>query len=334
MANILAWQDYFIQIPVSDGVTTLFRVSGGVDEFGLVGVFYQGVAVRKPSDPAAYASINLTPICWPRIPYGAPNFHERTKTAIMIPATFTVETSTDGGATWTGLASHVIYPDWSYGTDAGFNIYRTRQITDHFHWKQVLFHTQTSTPPASVTPWRNDGAGNVNGTAISMSGGGVASLPLAQFCTDKTIAVGFGQLTWRTPNHCAPGALYYRNPFGGWDSFLVEGSILASSDTERWTRTVRVADNTNREARAEQNYVNEIVQRRTLSTGPLTDNESAKMWYLLESPDVWLHDFRTDSVVPVILDDKSQAVKTYKTNGRRVSVYTINCHIARTDIRM
>ena len=68
MANILAWQDYFVQIPYNPALVTLYRVSGGQDEFGNSGVFYQGVAVRKPTDPANAATVNFTPICWPRIP--------------------------------------------------------------------------------------------------------------------------------------------------------------------------------------------------------------------------------------------------------------------------
>ena len=334
MANILAWQDYFVQIPYNPALVTLYRVSGGQDEFGNSGVFYQGVAVRKPTDPANAATVNFTPICWPRIPYGTPNFHTKTKTSALVPDTFIIEYSTDGGGTWTNLGTHKIFPDWSYGTSAAFGIYRTRQITDHFHWKQVLFHTQTATPPASITPWHNDGGSNINIAAISMTGGGTASLPLASYCSKATVAVGFGQLTWRTPNHCAPGALYYRNPFGGWDSFLVEGFIRETTDTQRWVRKIRSADNTNREAREQQNYVSENQRRWTINTGGLTDEEAAKMWYLLQSTDVWMHTFRDDAILPLILDDNSQESKRYNENGLRISTYTINAHLAQTTIRM
>lgn len=334
MTSLLAWQDHFVQIPVTSGSTTLYRVSGGEDEFGLQGVFYQGIAIRKPTDPLAYATINITPICWPRIPYGVPNFRAKTNTAVMLPQTFVLEYSTDGGGAWTTKDSYMIYPDWSYGTQAAFGIYRTRQITDHFSWRQVLFHTQTATPPASITPWRNDGGANVNIAAISMTGGGTASLPLAAYCSTKTVAVHLGQLTWATPRHCAPGALYYRNPFGGWDSFLVEGFIRETTDVQRWTRKVRVPDNTNRESRGEQNYVNEMTRRWSVNTGGLTDDESAKMWYLLQSTDVYLHLFDADLVVPVVLDDQVQETKIYKHGGRRISTYTIACHLAQTKILM
>jgi len=327
MATYPIWKDRF-----SNTNRKYFRISGGVDPAtntadGLV--FYNGAFPT-----AGGGDIHLNAIVAPRLRYGHPTFWTKGFYAVCDPQTFKVESSSDR-STWVNFTVD-FGPDWSYDTGMT-GLLRNDPINAHFSYKMTVFFSQWGTSPASVTPrvYRTSWSSL---TAISITGnGGTAAFPIPSYGGYYTSVKQFqftnslGTLLWDTLNACAPAALYYRNAYGGWDTFLIEGTYKRSVAFTRHTRKV-VAYTDNAPTpwpRGEQNYVTERVPRWTWSTKGLTDTESAKfVRHLLASTDAWLHDFATDYVYPVIIETDATDVKTYQTNGRRISTYEVTCRLA------
>lgn len=325
MATSPIWQDITCNITHNN----LFRVSGGQDELGNTGEFYRGRAI-SPSGSGTVA-VKYNRICRPRMVYGAPPFNARTAASICQPQAFTVEQSSNNGGSWSSVASTNFRPDWSYRTFN--NPLKSVPITRAFHPLMTVFYTVVEGSNASVTGSYTTAGGSTGSHTISgMSGSKTASYPIALIGVPNLVRITLGSLTWDKPADCAPAALYYRNPYGGWDAFCIEGNMVEANAPERFTRKVDVSNAAG--ARAEYNYVSGLVKRWTLHTGGLTDTESARMWLLLTSNDVWLHDFAKDTIVPVILEDGSQDEKTYKNNGRKMVTYTITCRLAQDRITM
>ena len=140
-------------------------------------------------------------------------------------------------------------------------------------------------------------------------------------------------------NYCGPGAFIYRNRFGGWDSFLIEGNI---SKTDNYTKqNYRIKGEYNQEYSI--NTLKYIDEKRTdsididttyeASTGWLTDEESERLvFHLLSSPIVYFQNlhkenqlYDTDSdldIIPVRITASSSEYKKFR-NGRRLVNYLI-----------
>ena len=135
--------------------------------------------------------------------------------------------------------------------------------------------------------------------------------------------------------HCGPGALIYRNRFGGWDSFLIEGNVEKSEDYIKQNYTLP-DDNFNRTLRFRNNRVtmrNNITTTYEANTGWLSDEESERLvFHLLSSPQVWyqnfeINQFDTDrdgdyGMHPVRITNSTAKYKKFR-NGRILVSYTI-----------
>ena len=70
--------------------------------------------------------------------------------------------------------------------------------------------------------------------------------------------------------------------------------------------------NNNYDQREEWTFQNEVTERWVLNTGFLSDDESSRMPYLLDSPDVYLLDLTTTrQFVPVTIATDSYEIKKY-----------------------
>lgn len=326
MATTAIWKDTSCSIPHGQ----LFRISGGTDPDGNYGgVFYTGRAVSPTG--SANATVFYNRLCAGRLHIRVPDFLTVNTVGLVWGMAFTVQRSSDNGGNWTNVVSTNFRPDWSY--DNGFSgTLLNRPINKHFHPKQSFFYSCLEGTEATVTAGYLKGATWTNTSYNPMTGSRTAVYPLSLVSATGILKVSFGTLLWDVPVPCAQGALYYVNAFGGWDTFAIEGNIRETDDTQRWTRRVDV-NNSSLALRGEQNYVSEITRRWTLHTGGLTDDESSRMWHLLQSNNVWLHNFADDTVLPVILEDGSQDRKTYRNAGRQAVTYTITARLAQERIR-
>lgn len=125
-------------------------------------------------------------------------------------------------------------------------------------------------------------------------------------------------------NHCGNGYVIYRNRFGGWDSFLIEGNIYKYDD---YNRLSAVYPNNNREKRIDR--IN-IKTRYEINTGWLTDDEAQRLvFHLLSSPTIGFHSFEDrssgtfpDYLISVSVLDTSVEYKKFR-NGKKMINYTI-----------
>lgn len=329
MAVFPIWQDNF-----ANTSRKYFRISGGVDPAtqaadGLV--FYNGAFPT-----AAGGDIHVNAIVAPRLRYGNPNFRNTGFYAVCDPQTFTIETSSDG-TTWVNFTRD-FGPDWSYEPRPFVSAsLRSDPVNGHFHPLMTVFFSQWGTSPGTVTPRTHKGSIWNAEPSVGISGSGGTVVFALAYVTDNNLLQkvelknSLGSLLWDKVCPCAPAAVYYRNAYGGWDAFLIEGAFKRSVALERSTRKIWAPNNAAPSPwpRAEFNYVTERTVRWTWSTKGLSDTESAKfVKHLLASNDAWLHDFATDNIYPVIIETDATDVKTYKANGRRVSTYEVTCRLA------
>jgi hypothetical protein len=130
--------------------------------------------------------------------------------------------------------------------------------------------------------------------------------------------------------------LYYRNGYGGWDSFIIEGNVqrtdkLSVNNFKRQYSNIKTAGS--KQQRNNINYLNIIQPTYRMYTHYMSDEESLKMRHLLESNDVYLHEIDTDMIMPVNITDKSVVYQTYTNNGKQLNQYTINVETSQREFR-
>lgn len=141
------------------------------------------------------------------------------------------------------------------------------------------------------------------------------------FTTGNTLAtyVGYAGNT----NYCGEVALYYKNRKGGWDSFLIEGTVTKKDEYTKYTYNRSFNNNTLEFENG--TYHSQIITSYQLCTGWLDDEESDNLAFnLLSSNEVYLHNLCTNKVYPVVIKDNTATYKTYKNNSRKLVNYQIN----------
>ena len=126
---------------------------------------------------------------------------------------------------------------------------------------------------------------------------------------------------------CERFILYYVNAYGGWDWLPVEGKTRESDAVKRHTYEA-VYNNIPIYARGRFNHVNELTHHYTFYTGWLTDAQSELMPQLLNATTVYVHDTKTNEVLPVVLTNSSTE---HKQNG--LNQYTIEADLAQNRLR-
>lgn len=139
--------------------------------------------------------------------------------------------------------------------------------------------------------------------------------------------------------------LYYLNSYGGWNSFVIEGTVLKKDAITQYT-TDKAFDNRTLQFEKDR-YVSEISTSYELNTGYLSDWESANLAKnLIGSNKVYLHclgeGYLTNGVdyfnipsfiKPVVITDVNVSYQTYETNGKKLSKYKINVQDSQSKIR-
>lgn len=137
-------------------------------------------------------------------------------------------------------------------------------------------------------------------------------------------------------NHCGPGAFVYRNRFGGWDSFLIEGNIIKTDNYTKQNFRKKGEYNSSYSINSlhhfDEKYTDSLNIDTTYEahTGWLSDEESERLaFHLLSSPVVYFQNFNDDlyesdrfTLVPVRLTNSSTEYKKFR-NGRQLVKYSI-----------
>lgn len=130
---------------------------------------------------------------------------------------------------------------------------------------------------------------------------------------------------------CCKFCIYYVNSVGGWDSFLIDGNDKKVDNITRYS-TIKNFDNTKTDFER-KNYISIINPKITLYTGWLNDDESSRIYNLLESNELYLHDLETGDIVPINILNNTCEYRTFSNNGRHKFNYEINVEVAQSKIR-
>lgn len=131
---------------------------------------------------------------------------------------------------------------------------------------------------------------------------------------------------------CGDYALIYLNSYGGWDSLLLEGTVVKKSTVTQYTTDKNY---NNLKPQFELNrYISEIVDTYECNTGFFTDEQAANLSKnLIPSNEVYLQDLKEGTLIPVVITDTAITYQTYQTNGLQLPQYKINVKDSQTKIR-
>lgn len=306
-------------------------------------LLYSGRAYPRPGETDIKTRINE--ICASYLGALLPDFANRF-TPMQVSETFVTLV---GGVTKDTVT---FVNDWSYDPSrvhtSGGNL--SDPITGELDPRQTLFFSILSgATDVNVTLHFADGTSSVVSVAVAFSAdfnddfngdfaqnddpnrSGTAILDLAAF--SGLAAVEFLGLTLPVREQgCARYCVAYVNAYGGWDTFLVDGTPAMRDNLARHTATTDY-DNADGSARGRKDYAIEVTPAWTLRTGVLSDAQSLRMHHLLNSTEVYLQDLADGTFYPVVLTDTEAERKTYKGTGRQLITYTFNAQLAQERFR-
>ena len=153
-----------------------------------------------------------------------------------------------------------------------------------------------------------------------------------EFFNAKSVSFKKGNDTLLTydMDNCGEGFLLYKNRFGGWDSFLIEGNIYKYDEYTRLSGVYPKYPNGYGYSREKMTDRNTIKTRYEINTGWLTDEQAERLvFHLMSSTTVALRSFSDKTVgsfpynmVSVSIVDSSVEYKKFK-NGKKMINYTI-----------
>ncbi len=129
-------------------------------------------------------------------------------------------------------------------------------------------------------------------------------------------------MVYEVKNTCCKYCLYYVNAYGGWDSFLINGNDKRTDEITRYNFIKAVNNTTTNHSNV--NYLNTYKPQYRLYTHYLTDEEASRMFHLLESTTVYLHNLEEDVIIPVTINSNTVEYKTFTNNGKKKFYYTID----------
>ena len=330
------WKDRTVQLSASASATD-YEIRIGSAAGTLI---YSGRAYRRPGEAGTSTRINDVCADWLASIQPAAG-----RESLQVSETFV--TVVGGSA----VDTVTFYADWSYLPDfAAGSMDLADPVTGELDNSQWLLFSVTSgaasvpvvltfrngttqtvqAPVAMSADLGDDFAGDYVAAADPLRSG-TAVLALADY--PDLASVRAGGTTWRVRD-CGPArfASYYVNAFGGWDTLLLDGTVNRRDALTRHT-ALNDYDNTHTATRGLRDYAIEVAPEWTLRTGLLTDEQSARMHHLLNSPRVWLFDLTTGDFLPVVLTDTTDEHMTRKGNGRAPVQYTFNAQLAQERFR-
>lgn len=329
------WKDYIINLDEATGRVGADALDYAVALLESGAVIYSGRAVRRPG--AAHIPVVLNDICRPYVAAPAPRMADAAFTAYTVPW-FRIDVEDEQE-----FDDVQFLPDWSYDYGrTGEEALLSAPINGRLDPRQMLpvtvaeqtdvtfqlAYADGTTETVTVETYPADFSADFSGDFRVGDGKphtGTAVLDLASRPGLASVTV-LGQ-TYEIVQPCHGYALMYRNAFGGWDTFLLEGAVVPSDGYERRTLT-RSVTNVDPSTRQLVNYLTELSQRWTMHTGWLRDAEVERLHHLVGSTDVYLYDLGTGDLIPVVLTAGEAVYNTYKTAGRQPVYYELTAERA------
>lgn len=306
------WQDVFVDIPRTseDENNITYSVSVMNNETNEFEVVYRGNAVFTDEAP----EINITEIVRD---YVEDNINIYAEGGSTQEANLTkVMLNTDEPEP-NLVATLYYYYDYSFDKD--FKFTRNMPILDHFDTRQDIFLSFLNL------------SGETNNVTIS-TGGRLLRITLDApgiFHNKRAYREGHvivnapdKRTTLTSKNTCAKYAIYYLNPLGGWDQLLIEGKVVKTTKLENKTFKRNFDNNTN--DFQNKHYLKNLTTSYKFTTGYLTDEQAKLMPNLIETTKAYLCELDTNTYIPVLINNNSVDIKTYRNQGRKLFTYTID----------
>lgn len=331
------WKDHYVSLGSAESIQ--YRILAGGS------IIYSGKAWRKPGNNEVVIRIN--DICADYLNHILPNLSAEEFTELQYPINFIIQSYINGQ--WQNASSVEFLNDWSY--DYSYDVLTEGMafpINGRVDTRQWLTYTAYGVDDITAKITYKDGSSKsvsipleINGDfnsdfntdfarSVRAAGGGTAVFNVGDYANAAQIEIG--KARYQVVSECSRFALYYINAHGGWDSLLIEGNHQEADDLQRYLRDVEY-DNRDVQNRSKKNYINEITKKMVLHTSWMSDAESLKMYHLINSIDVYMYDFQSEQMIPVVVDNAQCKYKTYKGEGCKLVNYTIDVTIAHDRIR-
>ena len=305
------WQDVFVPIPrTSDDESSItYSVSVMNNETGEYEVVYRGNAVFTDKDP----EINITEIVRDYVEDNIDISGEAGYTQKIDLTKVMLNTGEEGDNL---VASLYYYYDYSFDKD--FKLTRNMPILNYFDVRQNIFLSFLNL------------SGETNIIRISAGGRllrlrldtpGIFHNKLAHHEGNIIVNAPDKSTTLTSKNTCAKYAIYYLNPLGGWDQLLIEGKVVKTIKLENKSYKRNFDNNTNEFEN--KHYLKNLTTSYKLTTGYLTDAQAKLMPNLIETTKAYLFELDTNNYIPVLINNNSVDIKTYRNQGRKLFTYTI-----------
>lgn len=310
MPYIPVWKDTFVDLGAVDSAP--FTLTLDSDN----SVLYTGKAVRRPDE------LDLTV----RVNDIVADLLGRNLLTLQDPFTDYAAFLSDVTVTGNGVTEQLSFiNDWSYDLNKtyGATFILSDPVNALLDGRQTFAVTGVFAAGTNATLTKSNGTTSTQ--AVGITGEGTFKLDLSTIA--DLAAVTLGGKTWKVESSCRTWVLHYINVFGGWDSLLIRGGGKQVDSITRYEHR-RSYDNSDLLHRGRVNYLNDMTRRWELHTGWLTDDESSRMYELLESVLVYLEDVSTGTMLPVVVVDTEHQFKTYKNQGRQLVDYAITVELA------
>ena len=306
------WQDVFVTIPRTSEEESNMTYSVSVldNETGNFEIVYRGNAVFTDKDP----EINITEIVRDYVEDNINIYGDAGSTQKSDLTKVLLNTEEEDANL---VASLYYYYDYSF--DKEFKFTRNMPILNYFDVRQDIFLSFLNLP------------GETNNVTIS-TGGRLLRLTFdAPGIFHNKRAYREGNVIINAPdkrtvltskNTCAKYAIYYLNPLGGWDQLLIEGKVLKTIKLEGKSFKRNFDNNTNEFQN--KHYLKNLTTSYKFTTGYLTDEQAKLMPNLIETTKAYLCELDTNNYIPVLINNNSVDIKTYRNQGRKLFTYTID----------
>ena len=305
------WQDVFVPIPrTSDDESNItYSVSVMNNETGEYEVVYRGNAVFTDKDP----EINITEIVRDYVEDNIDISEEAGYTQKLDLTKVMLNTGEEGDNL---VASLYYYYDYSFDKD--FKLTRNMPILNYFDVRQNIFLSFLNL------------SGETNIIRISVGGRllrlrldtpAIFHHKLPHHEGNIIVNAPDKSVTLTSKNTCAKYAIYYLNPLGGWDQLLIEGKVVKTIKLENKSYKRNFDNNTNEFEN--KHYLKNLTTSYKLTTGYLTDAQAKLMPNLIETTKAYLCELDTNNYIPVLINNNSVDIKTYRNQGRKLFTYTI-----------
>lgn len=306
------WQDVFVAIPrTSDDESNItYSVAILDNETGNFEVVYRGNAVFTEEDP----EINITEIVRDYVEDNINIYGEAGSTQKSDLTKVMLNTEEDGANL---VASLYYYYDYLF--DKNFKFTRNMPILNYFDVRQDIFLSFLNLPGETNTVTISTGGRLLRLTfdtpGIFHNKRAYREGPVIINAPDKRTVL-------TSKNTCAKYAIYYLNPLGGWDQLLIEGKVLKTIKLEGKSFKRNFNNNTNEFQN--KHYLKNLTTSYKFTTGYLTDEQAKLMPNLIETTKAYLCELDTNTYIPILINNNSVDIKTYRNQGRKLFTYTID----------